>query len=187
MPEYTTGVQETLPDGPVWFAVDDAGEKESKTGKAMIELQLLCYVDDPKKTVRVFDRLVFDPNSFWKIDAFRVCTGEKLVEGQKVNFEAEDCLDRKGRCFLKTTTYEGRTRNEIDQYLPPDPDQQPPSEPPQRCLSRTGHFENGDQTAIASARQIDAVDFGFRRRRWRGAQCPLQAAAFLGPERSGST
>src|SRR6516162_6787964 len=119
MPEYTTGVQETLPDGPVWFAVDDAGEKESKTGKAMIELQLLCYVDDPKQTVRVFDRLVFDPNSFWKIDAFRVCTGEKLVEGQKVNFEAEDCIDRKGRCHLCIDTYEGKTRNKVNAYLPP--------------------------------------------------------------------
>src|SRR5215475_7689943 len=83
MPEYVQGAQELLPDGHAWFAVDDAGEKESKTGKAMIELQLLCYVDDPAKAIRVFDRLVFDPNSFWKIDAFRVCTGEKLVEGQK--------------------------------------------------------------------------------------------------------
>lgn len=130
MPEYTTGIQEILPDGPAWFAVDDAGEKESKTGKAMIELQLLCYIDDPKKAVRVFDRLVFDPNSYWKIDAFRICTGEKLVEGQVVNFEAEDCLDRKGRCILKSSTFEGRTRNEVESYLPPDPDQKPPDAAP---------------------------------------------------------
>jgi hypothetical protein len=54
-PEYTIGTQEILPDGDYWFIVDDAGEKESKTGKSMIELQLLCYSDDPKKTVRVFD------------------------------------------------------------------------------------------------------------------------------------
>jgi hypothetical protein len=58
MPEYTTGTQDVLPDGDYWFIVDDAGGKEPKTGKSMIELQLLCFSDDPKKTVRVFDRLV---------------------------------------------------------------------------------------------------------------------------------
>ena len=130
MPEYTTGTQEVLPDGEYWFAVDDAGEKESKTGKPMIELQLLCYDSDPKKTVRVFDRLVFDPNSFWKIDAFRRSTGEKLAEGQRVNFEAEDCLDRRGRCTLKSSTFEGRTRNEVESYLEPDPNVKPPDEVP---------------------------------------------------------
>jgi hypothetical protein len=130
MPEYTTGTQEIWPDGTYWFVVDDAGEKESKTGKAMIELQIFCFDSDPTKTIRVFDRLVFDPNSFWKIDSFRVCTGEKLAEGQKVNFEAEDCLGRKGRCNLKSSTFEGRTRNEVESYLPPDPDQKPPDSAP---------------------------------------------------------
>jgi hypothetical protein len=130
MPEYTCGNQELLDDGPCWFAVNDAGEKESKTGKAMIELQLLCYTDDPAKAVRVFDRLVFDRNSFWKIDAFRICTGEKLVEGQKVNFEAEDCLDRKGRALLRKSTFEGRTRNEVEAYLEPDPNLKPPDAGP---------------------------------------------------------
>ena len=49
MPE-SIGTHEVLPDGDYWFIVDDAGEKESKTGKSMIELQLLCYSDDSKKT-----------------------------------------------------------------------------------------------------------------------------------------
>ena len=117
MPEYETGVQEVLPEGDYDFVVDDAGEKESTRGNAMIELQLAIEHDGSR--VRVFDHLVFTRNAFWKIDAFRICTGEKLVEGQKVNFEAEDCIDRKGRCHLCIDTYEGKTRNKVNAYLPP--------------------------------------------------------------------
>jgi hypothetical protein len=118
MPEYTTGVQQVLPEGDYDFVVDDAGEKESSKGNPMIELQLLVEHDGAK--VRVFDNLVFVENAFWKIDAFRLATGEKLVEGQKVNFEAEDCIDRRGKCHLYVDTYEGRSRNKVDSYLPPE-------------------------------------------------------------------
>jgi len=118
MPEYTTGVQQVVPEGDYEFVVDDAGEKESIKGNPMIELQLLIEHDGAK--VRVFDNLVFVESAFWKIDAFRVATGEKLVEGQKVNFEAEDCIDRRGRCHLYVDTYEGRTRNKVDSYLQPE-------------------------------------------------------------------
>jgi hypothetical protein len=118
MPEYTTGVQQAVPEGDYYFTVDDAGEKESQKGNPMIELQLLVEHDGAE--VRVFDNLVFVEAAFWKIDAFRVSTGEKLVEGQKVNFEAEDCIGRRGRCHLYVDTYEGRTRNKVDAYLPPE-------------------------------------------------------------------
>jgi hypothetical protein len=120
MPEYQTGVQQILPEGDYDFTVDDAGEKESSKGNPMIELQLKIG------SVRVFDQLVFTRNAFWKIDQFRICTGDELVEGQKVNFEAEDCIDRKGRCHLYVDTYEGRSRNKVDAYLPPtDGESQP--------------------------------------------------------------
>jgi len=117
MPEYTTGVQQVAPEGDYDFVVDDAGEKESSKGNPMIELQLL--VDYNGSQIRVLDQLVFVERAFWKIDAFRVATGEKLVEGQKVSFEAEDCIDRRGRCHLFVDTYENRTRNKVDGYLPP--------------------------------------------------------------------
>jgi hypothetical protein len=118
MPEYTTGVQQVAPEGDYYFTVDDAGEKESQKGNPMIELQLLVEHDGVE--VRVFDNLVFVEAAFWKIDAFRVSTGEKLVEGQKVNFEAEDCIGRRGKCHLYVDTYEGRTRNKVDAYLSPE-------------------------------------------------------------------
>jgi hypothetical protein len=86
----------------------------------MIELQLDCYSDDQTQKVRVVDRLVFTPNSFWKIDSFRRCTGEKIDAQAKVSFEAEDCIDRKGKVGLKTTMYNGKARNEVDFYAEPE-------------------------------------------------------------------
>jgi hypothetical protein len=48
-------------------------EKESeKTHNPMIELQLDVLRDDFTQKVRVVDRLVFTPNSYWKIDS---CSG----------------------------------------------------------------------------------------------------------------
>jgi hypothetical protein len=118
MPEYTTSVQQVLPEGDYEFVVDDAGEKESSKGNPMIELQLLVEHDGAQ--VRVFDNLVFVESAFWKIDLFRFSTGDELVEGQTVNFEAEDCIGRRGKCHLYVETYEGRTRNKVESYLPPE-------------------------------------------------------------------
>ena len=117
MPEYLTGVQEVVPENDYDFVVDDAVEKESSKGNPMIELQL--DIEHNGHHIRVFDHLVFTRNAFWKIDDFRLSTGEKLVDGQKVNIEAEDCIDRKGRCHLVVETYDGRARNKVAAYLPP--------------------------------------------------------------------
>jgi len=84
----------------------------------MIEL-LLNVHDNGSQKAEVIDHLVFVPSSYWKIDAFRICTGEKLVEGQKVSFEADDCIGRKGRAHIIVDTFEGRTKNKIGEYLPP--------------------------------------------------------------------
>ena len=119
MPTYQVGHDETLPEGIYDFSVVDAIEKESKTGNSTIELQLLIESPDRKNGVRVFDYLTFVPNSFWKIDAFRIATGEQLVQGQTVDFESEDCIGRTGRVSLTVEKYEGRSRNKVEEYLDP--------------------------------------------------------------------
>ena len=93
MPEYTTGHDETLPKGSYDFTVVDATERTSQSGNTMIELELMVKGSGGGKNggVRIFDHLTFTPKSFWKIDAFRIATGEKLTPGQTVSFEAEDC------------------------------------------------------------------------------------------------
>jgi hypothetical protein len=132
MPEYTQGLAgEIFADGIYDFQVVDAGEKEAQEShNVMIELQLDVFNADFTDKVRVTDRLVFVPNCYWKIDAFRKATGEKITQNQKVSFEAEDCIDRKGRLQLKTTSYNSKTRNEVDFYIEPDDQSQPATSKP---------------------------------------------------------
>jgi hypothetical protein len=122
MPEYEQAyAPELFADGTYDFQCVDAAEKQSeKTHHAMIELQLDVCNADFTNHVRVVDRLVFTPNSYWKIDSFRKSTGEKIQQNAKVSFEAEDCVDRKGRLQLKTTSYNGKMRNEVDYYVEPE-------------------------------------------------------------------
>ena len=108
-------------DGIYDFKVVDAGEKEAKEShNLMIELQIDVMNADFTDKVRVVDRLVFTPASYPRIDSFRKATGEKITQGQKVNFEAEDCIDRTGRLALETTVYNGKPRNEVDYYVEPE-------------------------------------------------------------------
>ena len=134
MPEYTTGHDETLPEGSYLFTVVDATERTSQSGNTMIELQLIVKGPGGSKNggVRVFDHLAFTPKNFWKIDAFRIATGEKLVPGQTVAFEAEDCVDRSGRVWLTVESYRGRKRNKVGEYLDPNAENSPAAAPPKK-------------------------------------------------------
>jgi hypothetical protein len=129
MPTYTQGLDTTLPEGTYDFVVADANDKRSSSGNDMIELQLIIKGDNGQE-VRIYDNLVFTERAFWKIDAFRVCTGDVLVRGQSVEFDATDCLDRGGKCYVIVDTYEGRSRNKVGEYLDPamlkeEPQQKP--------------------------------------------------------------
>jgi hypothetical protein len=119
MPTYTQGLDVTLPEGTYDFVVADANDKQSQSGNDMIELQLIIKGPDGQES-KIFDNLVFSPKAFWKIDMFRVCTGDKLVAGQSVEFNAEDCLDRTGKCYVIVDKYEGRERNRVKEYLDRD-------------------------------------------------------------------
>jgi hypothetical protein len=119
MPTYTQGLDVTVPEGVYDFVVADANEKLSQSsGNDMIELQLLVKGPDGEE-VKIFDNLVFSPKAFWKIDAFRIATGDKLVVGQSVEFNAEDCIDRTGKCHVVVERYEGRERNKVREYIDP--------------------------------------------------------------------
>jgi hypothetical protein len=84
----------------------------------MIELQLRI-MNGSRKGPLVYDNLVFTEKAFWKIDQFRECTGEKLVPGQPVVFNADDCIDRRGRLVVMIDTYQGRSKNKVDHYVLP--------------------------------------------------------------------
>jgi Protein of unknown function (DUF669) len=113
MPTYITGHDEILAEGSYAFTVIDAIEKQSQNGNPMIELQMVVGGTDGGKNggVRIFDHLVFTAKSYWKLDSFRIATGEKLTPGQTVSFEAEDCIDRSGKVWLTPTEAVSATRS----------------------------------------------------------------------------
>ena len=124
MPEYQTGYNEILPEGVYDFVVIDANECRSQSGNEMIALELL--VRNGNAEIKVYDQLVFTPKSFWKIDAFRAATGDKLVPGQTVRIDAFDLVDRGGKCVLTVEKYQGRDKNKVQEYLGPGAENPPP-------------------------------------------------------------
>ena len=118
MPTHTQSTDsEVLPDGSEWeFEVEDAQEKESKAGNPLIELKLRI-LNGAGKGHLVFDPLTFTPNAFFRIDQFRLATGDKLEPGKEAVLNAEDCIGRHGRVVLKVDNFQGRARNKIDFYV----------------------------------------------------------------------
>jgi uncharacterized protein DUF669 len=143
MPTYEVGYNETLSEGSYPFVVIDANEKQSQSGNEMIELQLLVKGPNGNE-LRVFDHLVFTPKSYWKIDAFRVATGEKLVPGQTVSLEPEDCVDREGKVFLTVEKFEGRERNKVQEYLAAE--KLPPAQASSQTSVRENPFPKAEET-----------------------------------------
>jgi hypothetical protein len=118
VPSYTQqAVAEVLPDGSEWeFEITNAQEKESQAGNQLIEL-CLRILNGAGKGQLVYDNLTFTEKAYFRIDQFRVATGDKLVPGQEAILEAEDCIGRHGRVVLKIDNYQGRARNKVDFYV----------------------------------------------------------------------
>lgn len=114
MPEYEQNKVTVLPEADYPFKVVNAKETTAmRSGNPMIELTLNF---DGESTVT--DRLVFTPAAYWRIDAFRECTGEVLGTGN-VSFEAEHCIGRTGWAHLVVDEMDGRKRNQVGHYLHP--------------------------------------------------------------------
>lgn len=119
MPEYNQGTaQKVFPESDYPFRVNDAQLKVADSGNEMIELELIVS-DKAGEAITVIDRLVFTESAYWKIDQFRIATGELLDGEAKVMFEAEDCIDRQGWCTLGIDQYQGRRKNVVLGYIDP--------------------------------------------------------------------
>jgi hypothetical protein len=117
MPTYKASDIATRPDfvepGDYTVEVIHAEETVSQKGHDMIELKLRV---EPSGAI-LFDHLVFMPNSFWKIDAFRVATGEQVTADEDVEVIADDLIGRTGRVRLMVEEYKGRKRNKVAAWL----------------------------------------------------------------------
>lgn len=121
MPTYKSSEPTSRPDfvsaGDYTVEILNAEESISKQGNDLIELKLKI---EPSGAI-CFDNLVFTPNAFWKIDAFRAATGEKVVPDEEVNIECDDLIGRTGRARLIVEEYNGRKRNKITAWLVSQP------------------------------------------------------------------
>jgi hypothetical protein len=120
MPSYTASTPTERPDfiepGNHHVEVVDAIESISKSGHEMIELKLRTSAGS-----YLYDFLVFIPNAFWKIDAFRAATGDIVTPDDCVEIFADDLIGRSGTARLSVEEYNGRKRNKVAAWITPAP------------------------------------------------------------------
>jgi len=116
MPSYKASTPTERPDhvepGDYEVEIVDAIETTSKNGHEMIELKLKT-----SEGSYLYDFLVFIPNAYWKIDAFRAATGENVVAEEDVEITADDVIGRTGSARLSVEEYNGRKRNKVASWL----------------------------------------------------------------------
>ena len=121
MPTYKASAPVKRPDhlepGDYRVEVVDASELVSKSGHEMIELKLRTEQDS-----YLYDFLVFTETAFWKIDAFRAASGEKVTPEDQVEITADDLIGRKARARLSVEEYNGQKRNKVAAWLVTDSD-----------------------------------------------------------------
>ena len=119
MPTYKSAEPTSRPDfvepGDYTVEVLNATESISQKQNEMIELKLKV---EPGGAI-LYDNLVFTENAFWKIDAFRAATGEKVTPDEEVDIIADDLIGRKGRARLAVEEYNGKKRNKVVAWLVP--------------------------------------------------------------------
>ena len=122
MPSYKSSEPNSRPYfvEPGDYTVEVVGAEESiaqRTHNEQIELKLSV---EPSGAI-IYDYLVFTPNAFWKIDAFRAATGEKVTPDEDVEIVADDLIGRKGRARLFIEEHNGKKRNKVAAWLVPAP------------------------------------------------------------------
>jgi hypothetical protein len=116
MPTYQANTPSERPDfvepGDYEIEVVDAAETLSKSNHEMIELKLRTSAGS-----YLYDFLVFIPSAFWKIDAFRAATGEKVTPDESVEITADDLIGRTGSARLTIEEFSGKKRNKVAAWL----------------------------------------------------------------------
>jgi hypothetical protein len=114
-------IEFTLSEREYDFRVIGAGEEVSTNRwNPVIELVLQIKSIGSTALFYVFDSLVFVPYLYWRIDSFRLCTGDIVKPGETVIIEAEDWLGRMGRCTLYVHSHNSKGRIEVFKYLAPE-------------------------------------------------------------------
>jgi hypothetical protein len=139
MPSYNASTPTERPDhveaGDHEVEVIDANETVSKTGHEMIELKLRTSAGSI-----LYDFLVFIPNAFWKIDAFRAATGDLVITDDGVEVIADDLIGRTGTARLIVEEYGGRRRNKVASWITSKPGGKSAAKP--EAQTKSAHHAN---------------------------------------------
>lgn len=122
MPSYTASKPSTggalyVPPGDYKLKVLDAVDETSSNGNEMITMRMGVIMPDGSKGPSFFERLVFTPKSFYRIDNFLASCGEHPGEGKSRSLEADDVIGWECRARLKVEEYDGRKNNKVEAYL----------------------------------------------------------------------
>lgn len=121
--KYTTGNPAAstrathVAPGEYKLRVLDAVERVSKKGNPMIELTLQVRHDDGTVGPKLFDYLVFDESSAWKIDQFLASAGMHPGAEKEVDVQAQEVIGWEVVAALKVETYNGNTNNKVANYI----------------------------------------------------------------------
>ena len=119
--QFKAGKPETaefhVAPGDYQLRVIEAQEDTSKAGNEMIKLRLRVIKDDGTDGPALFDYLVFNEASFWKVNAFLKACDRHPGEGKSIDIEAEDCIGWECEATLCVETYEGKKSNKVTSYL----------------------------------------------------------------------
>ncbi|MBU3665723.1 MAG: DUF669 domain-containing protein [Chthoniobacterales bacterium] len=119
MPSYKASEPSVAPEavkpGEYHCEIINAEEGKSQSGgNPIISLKLRL-----ENEAVLYDRLVFTPSAFWKIDSFRAAIGQKVVPDEEVNIEADELVGKTARIRVVNETYEGRQRSKVAAWLMP--------------------------------------------------------------------
>lgn len=127
MPSYRASTPTERPDfvdpGDYQVEVVDAVETVSKGGHEMIELKLRTSAGN-----YLYDFLVFTENAYWKIDAFRAATGERVTP-EETEITGDDLIGRSGTARLTVEEFNGKRRNKVAAWLTPRLGEKPAANP----------------------------------------------------------
>lgn len=158
---------EPLPEGVYSFEVQ-AVDRQQFNGSAKMAPCPMAHVharilDEPYAGRVVFSNLMLNSKVAWKIKQFFVCLGMHPADApkeQRVRMDWSHAIGRRGRVKLKTREYNGRTYNDVDEWLKPGdgPAAQPMAQPvtyvpPANAAAAPAQVQQAINQAVMQAQQ----------------------------------
>lgn len=118
---------EPVPEGEYDFVVEsvergqyNGSAKMAACPIAKVTLRLVGGACDGRK---LFENFFLNSKAAWKIGQFYVCIGLRAADApkeQKLKMEWSRCPGCTGRCHVTTREYNGKTYNDVSEWLKPE-------------------------------------------------------------------